>query len=60
MPLVAAGSIKTPEQAAQALAMGLSLVVVGQGLVINPGWVALARAKRDREIRRQTNNKKLF
>jgi len=50
VPLVAAGRIKTPEQASKALAMGLSLVAVGQGLVINPGWVALARAKRDDEI----------
>lgn len=51
VPLIAAGRIKTPGQAAQALDMGLSLAAVGQGLVINPDWVALARAKRDGEIR---------
>lgn len=50
VPLVAAGRIKTPQQAAQALEMGLSLVAVGQALVINPDWVALARANRDAEI----------
>lgn len=50
VPLIAAGRIKTPEQAAQALDKGLALAAVGQGLVINPGWVALARAHRDGEI----------
>lgn len=50
VPLVAAGRIKTPDQAAQALEMGLSVAAVGQGLVINPDWVALARANRDGEI----------
>lgn len=50
VPLIAAGRIKTPEQASQALEMGLSLAAIGQGLVINPDWVALARANRDAEI----------
>lgn len=50
VPLIAAGRIKTPEQASQALDNGLSLAAVGQGLVINPRWVALARANRDGEI----------
>jgi 2,4-dienoyl-CoA reductase-like NADH-dependent reductase (Old Yellow Enzyme family) len=50
VPLIAAGRIKTPQQASQALDNGLSLAAVGQGLVINPGWVALARSNRDSEI----------
>lgn len=43
IPVIAAGNIRTPDQAKQALANGLSLVAVGQGLVINPDWVELAR-----------------
>jgi 2,4-dienoyl-CoA reductase-like NADH-dependent reductase (Old Yellow Enzyme family) len=51
VPLIAAGRIKTPEQAESALQMGVSLVAVGQGLVINPDWMAHARENRDSEIR---------
>ncbi|WP_324699380.1 NADH-dependent flavin oxidoreductase [Novosphingobium sp. RL4] len=43
IPLIAAGQIRTPEQASQAIAAGLSLVAVGQGLVMNPDWVRHAR-----------------
>jgi len=50
VPLVAAGKVKTPAQAEAALGEGLSLVAVGQGLVINPDWVADARAGRDGDI----------
>jgi 2,4-dienoyl-CoA reductase-like NADH-dependent reductase (Old Yellow Enzyme family) len=39
IPLIAAGQIRTPEQADQAIEAGLSLVAVGQGLVMNPDWV---------------------
>lgn len=44
VPLIAAGQIRTPEQAERALGKGLSLVAVGQGLVMNPEWVELAKA----------------
>ncbi len=50
VPLIAAGRIKTPDQAAQALKMGLLLATVGQGLVINPDWVRLAREHYDDRI----------
>ena len=50
MPVIAAGLIRTPDQAEQALATGLSLVAVGQGLVINPDWVELARNGKARQI----------
>jgi 2,4-dienoyl-CoA reductase-like NADH-dependent reductase (Old Yellow Enzyme family) len=43
LPVIAAGSIRTPAQAKAAIAAGLSLVAIGQGLVMNPNWVALAR-----------------
>ena len=51
IPLIAAGGIRTPAQAESALDMGLSLVAVGQGMVINPDWLAHARAGRDSDVR---------
>lgn len=51
VPLMAAGGIRTPEQAAAGLEMGLAVAAVGQGLVINPDWVTHARDGRDDEIR---------
>ncbi len=43
VPVVAAGQVRTPQQAESALDLGLSLVAVGQGLVINPDWVELSQ-----------------
>jgi len=42
LPVIAAGQITTPAQAERALALGLSMVAIGRGLVINPDWVNLA------------------
>ncbi|AIA71041.1 NADH-dependent flavin oxidoreductase [Pectobacterium atrosepticum] len=42
IPFIAAGQIRTPEQADDALAAGLSLAAIGQGLVMNPDWVRIA------------------
>ena len=42
IPVIAAGSIKTPDDALKAIEMGLSLVAIGQALVINPNWMKLA------------------
>jgi len=44
IPLIAAGGIMTPGQAADALALGLSAVAVGRALIINPDWVELANS----------------
>lgn len=43
VPVIAAGQVRTPAQAASALDLGLSLVAVGQGLVMNPDWIELSR-----------------
>jgi 2,4-dienoyl-CoA reductase-like NADH-dependent reductase (Old Yellow Enzyme family) len=51
IPLIAAGGINTPAQAASALVMGLSLVAVGKGLVMDPDWMQHARAGGDHGIR---------
>ena len=42
VPVIAAGGIKQFNYAVEALKMGLSLVAVGHGLIINPNWVELA------------------
>jgi len=39
VPLIAAGQIQTPQQAGQALDLGLSVAALGQALVMNPDWV---------------------
>jgi 2,4-dienoyl-CoA reductase-like NADH-dependent reductase (Old Yellow Enzyme family) len=48
--LVAAGQIRTPGQAQAILQDGVDLVAIGQGLVMNPEWVELARNERSDEI----------
>lgn len=50
IPVIAAGQVRAPEQAQRALELGLSLIAVGQGLVMNPEWVELAQSERDHEI----------
>ena len=51
VPVLAAGMLRTPEQAQAALDLGLSLAVVGKGLVMNPDWVGLAQAGCGAQIR---------
>ncbi|HDM8297435.1 NADH-dependent flavin oxidoreductase [Yersinia enterocolitica] len=43
VPVLAAGGILIPEQANQALEIGISCVAIGRGLIINPDWVSLAQ-----------------
>jgi 2,4-dienoyl-CoA reductase-like NADH-dependent reductase (Old Yellow Enzyme family) len=50
IPLLAAGQVRTPLEARRAISLGLPLVTVGKGLVINPCWVELVQAGRDGEI----------
>jgi 2,4-dienoyl-CoA reductase-like NADH-dependent reductase (Old Yellow Enzyme family) len=52
VPVIAAGQMRTPEQANRALELGLSLVAVGQGLVINPSWVELSASGQENLIER--------
>ena len=59
VPVIAAGQILTPEAAAKALELGLSLVAVGRGLVINPDWVELAQSGRSERIETTLNPDKL-
>ena len=50
LPVFAAGQILIPAQADAALALGLTGVAVGRGLVINPDWVELAKAGSDTSV----------
>ncbi|VWB09642.1 NADH-dependent flavin oxidoreductase [Burkholderia lata] len=55
VPVIAAGQIRTPAQAEAALALGLSVVAVGKGLVMNPAWVEQAMRGDAASIRTQLN-----
>ncbi|VWC57454.1 NADH-dependent flavin oxidoreductase [Burkholderia lata] len=55
VPVIAAGQIRTPAQAEAALALGLSVVAVGKGLVMNPAWVEQAMHGEAAAIRTQLN-----
>lgn len=59
VPFIAAGNIRTPLQAENALKSDLSLVAVGKGLVINPDWVELAATDRAEEIDTSLNEAKV-
>lgn len=50
LPVMAAGQIRKPDQAVRAIELGLSLVAIGQGLVMNPNWVELAKSDLDDRI----------
>jgi len=41
IPVMAAGQIKTPDDAVKALDIGLSFTAIGQAFIINPNWVEL-------------------
>lgn len=53
VPVMSAGMLRTPREAADALDLGLSLVAVGKGLVMNPDWVAIAEMGCDAQIRNE-------
>ncbi|KVC23400.1 NADH-dependent flavin oxidoreductase [Burkholderia pseudomultivorans] len=55
VPVAAAGRIRTPAHAEAALALGVTVVAVGQGLVMNPGWVEHARRGDTTAISTQLN-----
>lgn len=42
IPVIAAGQVRTPEDAAKAIDMGLALAAIGHALIINPTWVERA------------------
>jgi 2,4-dienoyl-CoA reductase-like NADH-dependent reductase (Old Yellow Enzyme family) len=59
VPVIAAGQIRKPDQAARAIELGLSLVAIGQGLVMNPYWAELAKSRLDERIATTLNPSKV-
>ncbi|MER8705139.1 NADH-dependent flavin oxidoreductase [Mesorhizobium sp. M1088] len=59
VPVIAAGQVRTPQQAERALDLGLSLVAVGQGLVMNPKWVELSKRGNARLIEAEIRTTKV-
>lgn len=59
VPVIAAGQVRTPDQAKSALDLGLSLVAVGQGLVINPNWVELSKNGSEDQIEVEVRTSKV-
>jgi 2,4-dienoyl-CoA reductase-like NADH-dependent reductase (Old Yellow Enzyme family) len=59
VPVVAAGQVRTPQQAERALDLGLSLVAVGQGLVMNPEWAELSKRGNGRLIETEIRTTKV-
>lgn len=51
VPLIVAGQIRTADAAERVIDQGISLVAVGQGLVMNPDWVAHAIAGNGNDIK---------
>ncbi|MFX3618510.1 MAG: NADH-dependent flavin oxidoreductase [Sporolactobacillus sp.] len=51
IPLIAAGSVKKPDDALKALELGLPLIALGRALVINPTWVEMVSSGREQEIK---------
>lgn len=42
VPVIAAGGVKKPQDAGKAISRGLTMVAIGQALIINPKWIELA------------------
>ncbi|MCX8525567.1 NADH-dependent flavin oxidoreductase [Chryseobacterium formosus] len=51
IPVISAGGIKQADDAVEAINLGLSLVAVGHGLIINPDWVErISESKKADEV----------
>jgi len=50
IPVIAAGSMVTPDDVAKGLDKGLSLAVVGQALIMNPDWIEKVQNGQESEI----------
>lgn len=50
VPVMAAGSMRTPEDVLKAMELGLPLAAIGQALVMNPKWVEMVANGHESEI----------
>lgn len=54
LPLLAAGKITSSQAAQRSLKAGLSLVVLGRTIVMNPNWMELVQAGHEDKVKKQT------
>jgi 2,4-dienoyl-CoA reductase-like NADH-dependent reductase (Old Yellow Enzyme family) len=59
VPVMAAGSMVTPDDVATALDKGLSLAAVGHTLIMNPDWVEKVQNGKEAEIKTAIKTSKL-
>ncbi|MFS0604913.1 NADH-dependent flavin oxidoreductase [Peribacillus frigoritolerans] len=59
IPVIAAGSVRKPEDAVKALDLGLPLIAIGQALVMNPNWVEMVENDHEDEIKTELKASKL-
>lgn len=59
VPVLAAGSMVTPDDALKAMELGLPLIAIGQALIMNPDWVEKVASGHESEIDSELNVSKL-
>ncbi|WP_127537173.1 NADH-dependent flavin oxidoreductase [Paenibacillus illinoisensis] len=59
VPVMAAGSIITPDDALKAVELGLPLVAIGHALIMNPDWVEKVENGREAEVETELDISKL-
>ncbi|URJ61334.1 NADH-dependent flavin oxidoreductase [Paenibacillus polymyxa] len=59
VPVMAAGSIITPDDALKAMELGLPLVAIGHALIMDPNWVEKVANGREAEVDSELNVSKL-
>ncbi|NQX68427.1 hypothetical protein HQN90_20085 [Paenibacillus alba] len=59
VPLMAAGSVKTPDDALKAVELGLPLIAIGQALLIDSEWVEKTENGQEAEIDTEMKTSKL-
>lgn len=59
VPVLAAGSIITPDDALKAMELGLPLIAIGHALIMNPDWVEKVANGREAEVASELNVSKL-
>lgn len=52
IPLIGVGAIHTPDDAVEAMEMGLPLLAIGRQLLVEPDWIQKVQGGREAEIRR--------
>ncbi|MBV6737744.1 NADH-dependent flavin oxidoreductase [Priestia megaterium] len=59
VPVMAAGSMGTPDDLAKGLDKGLSLAAIGQALIMNPDWVEKVQNGKEAEIKKAIKKSKV-